>query len=65
MGLFLSSRLSCKLRERAGSGGSTGGVERVASSRQEFGNAPRRMVSDAGEHVGDIVLRVEASRRKS
>jgi hypothetical protein len=26
---------------------------------QEFGNAPRRMVGDAGEHVGDIVLRVE------
>ena len=27
---------------------------------QEFGNAPRRMVSDAGEQVGDIVLWVES-----
>ena len=26
---------------------------------QEFGNAPRRMVGDADEHVGEIVLRVE------
>ena len=23
---------------------------------QEFGNAPRRVVSDAGEHVSEVVL---------
>ena len=27
---------------------------------QEFGNAPCRMIGDAGEQVGDIVLRVES-----
>jgi len=27
---------------------------------QKFGDAPRRMIGDAGEHVGEIVLRVEA-----
>jgi hypothetical protein len=25
---------------------------------QEFGNAPRRVVSNAGEHVSEVVLRV-------
>ena len=27
---------------------------------QEFGNAPRWMIGDAGEQIGEIVLRVEA-----
>ncbi len=27
--------------------------------REEFGNAPRRVVSEAGEHVGEVGLRVE------
>jgi hypothetical protein len=27
---------------------------------QEFGNAPRRMIGDAGEQVGNIMLRVES-----
>jgi hypothetical protein len=27
---------------------------------QEFGNAPRRVVSDADEQVGEVVLRIEA-----
>ena len=26
---------------------------------QEFGNAPRRVVSDADEQVGEVVLRIE------
>jgi len=26
---------------------------------QEFGNAPRRVVRDADEHVGEVVLRIE------
>jgi hypothetical protein len=26
---------------------------------QEFGNARRQVVSDAGEHVGEVVLRIE------
>ena len=26
---------------------------------QEFGNAPRRVVSNAGEHVSEVVLRIE------
>src|SRR5215467_10762908 len=46
--------------EGAGSGGSAGGVERLPAPGQEFGNAPRRMIGDTGEHVGEIVLRVEA-----
>ena len=41
-------------------GGGAGGFERLPVPGQEFGNAPRRVVSDAGEHVGDVVLRVES-----
>jgi hypothetical protein len=26
---------------------------------QEFGDASSRMIGDAGEHIGDMVLRVE------
>jgi hypothetical protein len=26
---------------------------------QEFGNVPRSVVSNAGEHVGEVVLRIE------
>jgi hypothetical protein len=46
--------------ERGGSSGSAGGVEGLPVPRQEFGDAPRRVVGNAGEHVGEIVLRVEA-----
>src|SRR5438045_4006642 len=42
------------------SGGSAGDVERLPVPGQEFGNAPRRMVGDAGEQVGDVVVRVES-----
>jgi hypothetical protein len=32
---------------------------------QEFGDAPRRVVGNAGEHVGEIVLRIETVERRS
>jgi hypothetical protein len=46
--------------ERASSGGGVDGFERLLVPGQEFGDAPRRMVGNAGEHDGEIVLRVEA-----
>src|SRR5580704_18906022 len=39
--------------------GSAGGVERLPVPGQEFGDTSGRMIGDTGEHVGDIVLRVE------
>jgi len=35
------------------------GVGGLPVPGQEFGNAPGRVVGDAGEHVGEVVLRVE------
>jgi hypothetical protein len=32
----------------------------VSSSGQEFGNAPSGVVGDSSEHVGEVMLRVEA-----
>ena len=46
--------------ERAGSGGGAGAVDRLPVPGQEFGDVAGRVVGDAGEHVGEIVLRVEA-----
>src|SRR5271155_1730268 len=51
---------SGQLRKRASSGGGAGAIDRLPVPGQEFGNAPRRMISDAGEQVGEIVLRVES-----
>src|ERR1700746_830168 len=39
--------------------GSAGGVERLPVPGQEFGDTSGRMIGDTGEHVGDIVVRVE------
>jgi hypothetical protein len=36
------------------------GVGGLPIPGQEFGNTPCRMLGDAGEHVGGIVLRVES-----
>src|ERR1700746_3632693 len=47
------------LGKRAGSGGSAGGVEGLPVPGQEFGNAPRRVISNASEHVSEVVLRIE------
>src|SRR5204863_9562950 len=40
-------------------GGSAGGIERLPVPGQEFGDPAGWVVSDAGEHVGEIMLRVE------
>jgi hypothetical protein len=50
-------------RKRSASGQAQAAA-RVASSRlpvpgQEFGNAPGGMVGNAGEHVGEVELRIE------
>src|SRR6202040_1041258 len=47
---------------RAGAdlGSGAGGVHGLPIPGQEFGDASRRMVGDAGEHVGKVMLRVEA-----
>jgi hypothetical protein len=42
-----------------GSGGSSGGVDGLPVPGQEFGNTPGGVVGDTGEHVGEVVLRVE------
>jgi hypothetical protein len=52
---FLSTTRLQALGERAGAGG----VERLPVPGQEFGNARRQVVSNAGEHVGEVVLRIE------
>jgi hypothetical protein len=41
-------------------GGSAGGVQRLPVPRQKFGNAPRRVVSNASEHVSEVALLIKS-----
>src|ERR1700740_1119023 len=53
-------RPAVSTRWGAGSGGGRSGVEGLPVPGQEFGDAASWVVGDAGEPIGEIVLRVEA-----